>query len=438
MEEKLQHFHLRRLLTGKLDELIATVALLFFLCSDAIDITIKTIIPSMGTVITVAESIFLFFLIIAYYTQYFVGGIRRKTRVWIIYSIAILFIVISVFAHPEYSGWFNHERYGILNTFSQLTAGFYALLIFGMVTDKQRIISCLIYSNRFNFAFYVVQFVRAMQRGYWVGYSSSGELSRMSYSLVFGYNVAICAIIGIVLFLLNKKYIDLGIFIVSVVMILLQGSRGALLCIVLAIALIEIYKWKALKHVSSKKYYAVLITLTITIIALVLGWSVINRIMIKALSALHINSRSINMLLEGSLADENGRDRIRAVSINMIRDGGVFGYGFYGDRFVIGQRWSYGYPHNLLLEVLIQFGVPLGSIILIIFVWSIVRMGLSITDTSWQFLFVVLLSSNAKLLLSDSFWYYWPFWAFLAVICNWRQQEMRRKLSFQLAGRQWI
>jgi O-antigen ligase len=136
-----------------------------------------------------------------------------------------------------------------------------------------------------------------------------------------------------------------------------------------------------------------------------------------------IQSRFIQKLLDGTLSEDSGRSEINRIAFDMIRNGGIFGYGFYGDRYVIGQTWHYGYPHNIFLEWLIEFGPLLGGVFCLLFMFNVVRMGIRVIDPTWTFLWILFISTNMKLIVSDSFWYYWPFWGLLSVLGLWNKEN---------------
>lgn len=86
------------------------------------------------------------------------------------------------------------------------------------------------------------------------------------------------------------------------------------------------------------------------------------------MSSIGINSRTINMYQDDTLASDSGRSSIRSFFINLLLKSPFIGIGLFGDR-IYGD---YVYCHNLFLEILLNFGIPLGSIIIIsIFIYVV-------------------------------------------------------------------
>ena len=92
---------------------------------------------------------------------------------------------------------------------------------------------------------------------------------------------------------------------------------------------------------------------------------------------------------------------------------------------MIGRTWYYGYPHNAFLELLIQFGLLGGGVMILFLVYHLIRMMIRCDDVTWQCLLITMLSACAKLWVSDSFWYYWPFWGLLAILALWNLEQRK-------------
>ena len=80
-----------------------------------------------------------------------------------------------------------------------------------------------------------------------------------------------------------------------------------------------------------------------------------------------MRTRIIDQLLASDL-DSSGRDMIAQIIISKIREGGFFGYGICGSWQFVGT-----YPHNILLDILVSFGVLPGSLILLAIVVLIIQ-----------------------------------------------------------------
>lgn len=87
------------------------------------------------------------------------------------------------------------------------------------------------------------------------------------------------------------------------------------------------------------------------------------------MSAIGINSRTINMYQDNTLTSDSGRATIQTFFINKLQNSPFFGIGLFGDRL----HGDFVYCHNLILEILLNFGIPIGSIIIISLLFYVVK-----------------------------------------------------------------
>ena len=70
------------------------------------------------------------------------------------------------------------------------------------------------------------------------------------------------------------------------------------------------------------------------------------------------------MLLNGEITDDHGRAEIARLSWDGIAKQGFFGMGPFGCRTIIAPYYNYGYPHNIFLEFILDYGWVLGILFL--------------------------------------------------------------------------
>ena len=68
-----------------------------------------------------------------------------------------------------------------------------------------------------------------------------------------------------------------------------------------------------------------------------------------------MSERSINKLLSGKFFVSEGRDVLKDTVMEGILKKPLLGYGIAGDRTLIGI-----YVHNIVLELLVSYGIPVG------------------------------------------------------------------------------
>ncbi len=437
-KNKIQYDSLRDILRYRALDRAIFLTSLFYICGEMFDAFLRRVfgIVGAGRYSIPMENLILILLLLYVYCTYFINrrsGLR-KLRVWPVYSIAVASILLSLWLHPEYSDWFQHREYGLNIWFLQLRRGFYGLLIVGLFSDKRKLLTSIVWTCRFNLAYYLVRFLNFLRRGYWYAYTGSGELVKTEYNLTMGYLIAFGCILFMGLFLFNRKLPDLICMLTSFLVILMAGSRGPMICLAAAFLLFEIYRFTRIRTPSGK-LLALFVVSMVILVVLIIGLPVISMGFIRLLSSLKIDSRTVEKLLAGEIMNDSGRSNIYEISRNMIRNGGPFGYGFYGDRYVIGRTWHYGYPHSVFYEILIEYGVFLGGALIAIFAFFFLRMLFRCRDDSWMLLLIVFFCASIKLMLSDSFWYFWPFWGLLGILGLWSKEyrrtvtEKRRRVS---------
>ncbi len=425
MNTTIQCDSVRDILKYRQKDMCAFLAGIVFICNSMISGFLRWILPSFSL-----RELMISFIIngaLAVFSLIALYDMRRykKLQVWPFYAFIFGSIVFSVICHPEYGEWFHHAEYNLSTWFFRLTAPVFGLLFFSLFTDKAKLTTALVWGCRLNVFWHIYEYIDYLRRGFWYSYLGDGTLAELSYGLNYGYRAVFCAVLFWVLFQFNKKPIDLIFSLIAFVLSLVAGSRGPMICVAGGVIFTFVAKWRMSRSFNAKFFFA-LLALVLGFTLLITGVSILNAAVegfFDLMRRMDIQSRFIQKLLDGTLSEDSGRSEINRIAFDMIRNGGIFGYGFYGDRYVIGQTWHYGYPHNIFLEWLIEFGPLLGGVFCLLFMFNVVRMGIRVIDPTWTFLWILFISTNMKLIVSDSFWYYWPFWGLLSVLGLWNKEN---------------
>ena len=335
-------------------------------------------------------------------------------------GVAVLFLA-TYLIHPEYKSWFSHDIYGIVPALLKPTTGIWAFLILWLSNDNEKTVRNLKFVCFILWIFYLLRYISSVRRGYWIVNDVSGEEVHSAYNLEFGYDMLFpTAFFGSYAFINGKKgyYIP---FLIGIYAILMGGSRGAILWPIAMFPLMLPFQWNKM-GVRRRKYLFVFFLILLAVgILFVFYYQTIISLGIKLLSSLGINSRTITSLISGSFSNSNGREAIYKTAWGMIKNGGPFGWGVYGDRPVIGQKFRWGYSHNLFLEILVSFGYVGGSVILILLTKGIINLYRNCSDSFQQVIFITFFVTSFKLVFSNSFWYTGAFWVLLALMIKWRK-----------------
>lgn len=194
-----------------------------------------------------------------------------------------------------------------------------------------------------------------------------------------------------------RRYSDICLSIVGTILLLIAGSRGVLLSLVTFWILLFIFSEKK----SSGKTIAVVLGIVLLpfyktflkIIGTIVSMTGTSAHLILALSSGSFFQDDLRMHLFNNFWERAWRE--------------PFGYGIMGDRYMSLHDgfWSKAqYPHNIYLELLINFGYIIGSIVAIWLTYRIIKL-LLIKDDKIKNMVILLVSGCfVKLLVSGSYW----------------------------------
>lgn len=218
--------------------------------------------------------------------------------------------------------------------------------------------------------------------------------------LGFAY-YAIPALLFIINYYFKKRskisiiFIALGILYLAIC-----GTRGPVLCTFIYLVYCMMRDWK---KGSAKRKLIILLLILVGLIILLNMRSI-------ALYLYPIFKRNgfstrffLFFLKELDITDLTGRDNIRKTVIQNINNHFLFGSGIMGDRALFGGG-DQGYSHNLILEVLNNFGVPLGALLLgALFFLIIISVAKTKSQIYKDFIVIYTVAAIIKLFLSASF-----------------------------------
>lgn len=222
-------------------------------------------------------------------------------------------------------------------------------------------------------------------------------IEKLDYNMSFGFFLVVP---GLFVFsnLKYKKIHDLMLFISTLVMVFILGSRGSILAILLGCIFIGI------NQIKIKKLEDMLIYVSLSFLTLVTLINIKNIAMFvyQILKSYNINSRFLTMLLFGDITSTTNRDILQQNIINLISENPVLGNGILSDLS----------SHNIFLEVFLFFGIPLGLVISVIILIEFMKPLFETNKTKKTLLIIfgayALVDSmfNLTVLGKDIFWIY--------------------------------
>lgn len=229
--------------------------------------------------------------------------------------------------------------------------------------------------------------------------------------LTWGYRMLIAVILLLYTAMKSKRFIDWSFAIVATIELAMIGNRGSLAAIAIFIMLYVVFCTETKRKL---KY----ITIVLGVVILVYSALQPENLMYleKILEQFGIRSRNLSKLIDSTMTD-SGRDAGYAIAINCIKKGNWFGLGIGGDQILVGN-----YPHNILLELMLQYGNIFGSLLFAILVWNTVTVLGKIQNKEYKAIVIVFFSlSMVKLWISSTYWYELWFWGYLIILMKTRK-----------------
>lgn len=342
-----------------------------------------------------------------------------------VYCVVAILFIFTAFVHPEYHEWFWNESYGVQVQFFCAMGGIWAFLILSINDDRDKLFKYLLVAAWLLFVFFSLRYLSAAGRGYWVEYDAQGRMFHSSYNLGFGYLMLFpVSFFAAYAFLCKKKLYYIP-YIIGLFMILTGGSRGAILWALLVPFFCIPYRWKQYNN----RIRTIIILIGVCLIPIaffcLLYYDQLLRLLAFFLADHNISSRTLDMLLSGDIKSANGRDDIAELAIDRIKEGGLFGNGVFGERIAVGQQFRWGYAHNVFLEMYAAFGYVGATVILAGLLYKLIRCAINRKTATEQVIFITFFACSMKLLISDSFWFNSSFWALLAIMFLWKNDDTR-------------
>lgn len=218
-----------------------------------------------------------------------------------------------------------------------------------------------------------------------------GSNAKETYSMASGYALLLQMTIIFGHWIITKKKLDIIITICDFVMIFLFGSRGPILCFGIFLLLNLLFSRK----IPFKNKLLYILCMGVVCLCMTLLYKEILNILVFIIDRFGFSSRTLRLMLQGIATYDSGRDVLLEGYINSIQQKPWLGWGAVGGR-------NYGvYPHNLYIELLLCFGIPLGVLISLI-ITAILLKGVFQKEIYQQMLAFVYISRIIGLLLSGS------------------------------------
>ena len=312
--------------------------------------TIKSFLKGFGftsDMIWIVMGVFLYIPLVLYCIK----KIRKIFWPNLILFFAILGYIFNCMSlYSDYS-IYSHEVNGINALILTGCSSVFALLFVGLYFDEDSIYDAINYTAIINFALNLLR-LRNL-------FTLSAAYLKHGYDMDFGYKELFSCIVFLSIYLRTKKKISLVMSILSLILLLLFGSRGPVLCIVTYLFLyFVVFRFK--EYDTKKKIKILMLFIFFVFLAYIYYNFLASMIDFSNLP------RSIRSLLNINYSDGTNESRkmIRNKVYDIINNSGFWGAGMLSDQAYLGVG---RYSHNLFVEFQVTFGKIPGLIIQFLF-----------------------------------------------------------------------
>ena len=190
------------------------------------------------------------------------------------------------------------------------------------------------------------------------------------YSQQYSYTLLIAAIIFTNSIYEKKRFYNIVLLFFTLILMTLLGARGPLVCYILYVGL----KNYVSLRLNIKKVTLNLAITTITVILIyVFHPYILNKLLFLS-NKMNLSTRIIHRILGGAYFLDNSRVSLVEYSIELLKQYPLLGVGVGNDRLLLANKIGVAnslsevvgwYPHNIFLEILLHFGIIIGSILII-------------------------------------------------------------------------
>ena len=193
----------------------------------------------------------------------------------------------------------------------------------------------------------------------------------------------------------NNKLFDKVLLIINTILVFLGGRQSVFVVTITFLVLFYFIK----RPSPTKNVLFVFSGITIVFLYIILSESIF-----QALSDLGIYSRTLESINSGTFFSFDTRFSIYYKSLNIIKTNGNRISGLFADRLYLREMAGWiTYAHNFFLEVLIDYGIIFGTIIISIFLLKISITLFKVKEERKILFFVIFSLGFIRLLVSNSF-----------------------------------
>ena len=240
----------------------------------------------------------------------------------------------------------------------------------------------------------------------------AGHFFEVNY-MSFSYNMLLPFCCAVTYGVINRNLIALIIGIAAFLAVFLFGSRGATVWALVYVAIFLYERFKSKKHLIWGGVLA-----SVAIVFIVSHFASFSESALNVMDENNTSSRVLTKIADGEFDQSEGRDNINKIIKTAIWERPIFGGGLFADRHYLKQGGLTGYAHNILYEMMCDFGIFFGPFILLFLLVRVYKLYRMPNEDFHRILLILLPNGFFELFISGSFLTNLCFWCLVGMMFN--------------------
>lgn len=330
----------------------------------------------------------------------------RCTRLLLLWLLVIIGVLISYLSYPSIKEFILGEELDPLNSWIIYAPLF--LLPMSLAASKcsdWRLILRILYPLS------IITILTGLL-SYYLVVIVAGQFFEVNY-MSFSYNMLLSFCCVITYGVINRSWIAIIVGIAAFFAMFLFGSRGATVWSLVFAAVFLYERLKSKKHL----VWGVVIA-AIAVLFVVSHFASFSESAISIMDENNTRSRVLTKITEGEFDQSEGRDNINKVIKAAVWENPILGGGFFADRHYLKQSGLTGYAHNILNELMCDFGIFFGPLILLFLLVRVYKLYKAPNEDFHRILLILLPNGFFELFISGSFLTNLCFWCLVGMMFN--------------------
>ena len=287
--------------------------------------------------------------------------------------------------------------------------------------------SLLMFSDRIESGTYKVLGVVSIVSGLFFTVLFTVQAFVLKVSEKVDYQSVSYALIIPILFLIQKKknILDFVLLFIMFFFAVFMGGRGPLICVLLFFVYHTVF--------GVRKVSFIKIAVLIGMVFIIINLEELLSFIVQTTEKYNLGGSFAIYLKYGNMFSDSGRNDLYLFCIEEANKKWLLGYGLFSDRLLLVQV-ERSYPHNLFVELALQFGYPIACLVLLFILFNAFKylFLFKTNDYRKNFFDVLFFSTGFMILMFSSSYLIQPqFFALIGLFLN-RHKEFKLASASEL------